>query len=74
MTAPPPPQVTLVGKVVTASESGGGIQLRVSDSTGEVDVRAYVEDSEVRFPWVGVDRGACESGGVQRDPLFWGSD
>lgn len=38
--------VTLVGKVVTASESGGGIQLRVSDSTGEVDVRAYVEDSE----------------------------
>ncbi|GBF88362.1 replication factor A2 [Raphidocelis subcapitata] len=38
--------VTLVGKVVSAEESGGGINLAVSDSTGTVDVRAYVDGGD----------------------------
>jgi hypothetical protein len=40
--------VTLVGKVVAASEqAGGNIDLQVSDGTGTIDVRAYVEGNDV---------------------------
>ncbi len=43
----PPPQVTLVGKVVHANESGGGIDLQLSDGTGVIDVRVYAETDDV---------------------------